>query len=217
MAGLILAVAAFLISHRLTNHPVLRRAAQAWLGRRGFTIAYSILSLLLLAWIIHAFRQAPLIPLWDQAAWMRWVPPLVMPWACLLAAAGLMAPNPLSIGRGGRGFDPDRPGILRLTRHPVLWAAVLWAAAHVVPNGDVAALVVFLPLLALAVAGPWVLDSKFKQRLGDDEWRRLAARTGVPRQSMLKEMGWRPVLLGLGVYVILLALHPWVIGAWPLP
>lgn len=218
MAELVLAVALFLASHRLTNRPGFRAWAEARLGgRRGFTIAYSIVSLLLLAWMIAATRDAPMVMLWGQQPWMRWLPPLVMPLACILAVAGLATPNPFSIGPGATGYDPARPGILRLTRHPVLWAAALWAGAHIVPNGDVAALVLFGPMLALALAGPMLLDRKRRESLGFEQWTRLAALTGRPDMAMVRETGWGRILGGLALYAALLALHLPVIGAWPLP
>jgi uncharacterized membrane protein len=210
-------VAVFLFSHRLTNKPAFRARAEAVLGgSRGFTIAYSVLSVALLAWMVMAYRDAPIVLLWGQQPWMRWVPPLVMPAASVLAVAGLTAPNPFSIGRGGRGYDPAHPGVLRLTRHPVLWAAGLWAGAHIVPNGDAAALILFVPLLLLAVLGPKMLERKKKRVLGA-EWTRLAALTAKPSAAGLREMGWKPVLGGLVLYAVLLTLHLPVIGVWPLP
>lgn len=216
MGGLVLAVAIFLVSHSLTNRPGLRRPIEARLGRVGFTIAYSILSLALLAWVIAAYIAAPMVPVWDQARWMRWVPALAMIPACVLLAAGMSTPNPFSIGPGGRGFDPARPGILRLTRHPVLWGLALWAGAHIVPNGDAAALLVFVPLLALALAGPNLLDRKRKREMGE-RWEVLAAATARPTRAMLREMGVVRVLAGLALYGALVALHPMVIGASPAP
>lgn len=214
---LVLAVLVFLASHSLTNRPGFRRRAEAALGgSRGFTIAYSILSLLLLAWMIAAYRDAPTLVLWDQAPWMRWGPVLVMPLASVLAVAGLTSPNPFSIGPGGRRYDPARPGILRLTRHPVLWAAGLWAGAHILPNGDAAALILFVPLLLLAFAGPAMLDRKRRRVLGFEEWSRLAAIPPDPA-AMLRETGWKRIVGGLVLYAALLHLHLPVIGASPWP
>ncbi|MBC7950634.1 MAG: NnrU family protein [Rhodospirillaceae bacterium] len=214
---LVLAVLVFLASHRLTNQPAFRRPAERVLGgKRGFTVAYSILSVLLLAWMIAAYGDAPMVQVWGQQHWMRWVPPLIMPVASILAAAGLTSPNPFSIGPGAKGYDPNHPGILRLTRHPVLWAAALWAGAHILPNGDVAALILFVPLLALAVVGPAMLERKRRRDLGG-EWDRLAALTGKPSVVMLGEVGWKRVVGGLVLYAALVLLHQPVIGAWPLP
>lgn len=213
---LALAVAIFLFSHSLTNRPGFRARAEAVMGgKTGFTIAYSLLSLVLLAWIIAAYAAAPTLVLWGQQPWMRWVPVLAMGPACLLLVVGMASPNPFSIGPGGKGFDPARPGMLRLTRHPMLWGLALWAGAHIIPNGDVAALMVFVPLLALALAGPAVLDRKRRRSLPD--WDRLAAATNRPSWSMLREIGpWR-VIFAMLFYKALLLAHEPVIGVSPLP
>lgn len=214
---LALAVAVFLASHSAATRPAFRARAEALLGRVGFTLAYSALSLLLLAWAIAAYGNAPTVVLWPQAPWMRWVPALAMLPACLLLAIGMTTPNPFSIGPGGRGFAPERPGVLRLTRHPVLWGLAFWAGAHILPNGDVAALLLFVPLLLLALAGPRLLESKRRRTLGEAEFSRLTALTDRPSAAMLSEIGWRRVLAGLALYVALVALHQPVIGVSPAP
>lgn len=206
----------FLISHRLTNQPRFRRWAEARLGGNvGFSIAYSIVSLILLTWIIHAYQQAPTLLLWEQQPWMRWAPAFAMLPACVMLTIGMTTPNPFSIGPGKRGYDPAHPGLLRLTRHPILWAAALWAGAHIIPNGDVAALMIFAPLLALALIGPRLLDAKRKRGLAD--WDTQAALTNRPRFALLTEIGWWRPLLGVAAYALLLSLHPSLIGASPWP
>jgi len=209
-------VGCFLISHRLTNAPGFRRRAEALTGgAAGFNIAYSIVSLLLLAWIIRAYQLAPALVMWTQEPWMRWVPPIAMAPACQLLTIGMTSPNPFSIGPGSKGFDPAAPGILRLTRHPILWGLSLWAGAHMVPNGDVAAWMIFAPLLALALLGPKLLDAKRRRTRPD--WSALAAATNRPRWVMLAEIGWWKPLLGLAFYAFLIVSHEPVIGASPLP
>ena len=87
-----------------------------------------------------------------------------MPFVCLLLAFGIAAPNPLSIAsRNDTAYDPDHPGIVGCTRHPVLWAATLWASAHVPPNGDLAHVIVFCLFAVLGVFGALIVDIR-KQR-----------------------------------------------------
>lgn len=213
---LALAVLVFLASHSLTNRPALRRRGEAALGRPGFLLAYSLLSVAVLAWMVAAYAAAPVLLLWEQQPWMRWAPLLAMLPACLLLFAGMTTPNPFSIGPGGKGYDPGRPGILRLTRHPVLWGLALWAGAHLVPNGDVAAWMLFLPLLLLALAGPAILDRKRRRSLGEEEWRLIAAPTGRCHLAPVEIRWWR-WLGGVALYALLLHAHLPVIGASPLP
>ena len=183
------------------------------MGHAGFYAGYSLLSTILLVWVIAAAVDAPTIVLWAQAPWMRWVPSLVMPVACLLWVCGLTRPNPFSIGPGGEGYDPARPGLLRLTRHPVGWGLGLWAAAQL------AGAMLFTPLLILSLLGPRILDARRRQSLGWEEWQSLAESISGPLdwRAMLAEIGpWR-LLGGLALVPLLMELHPLVIGRSPFP
>ncbi|MGE5503758.1 MAG: NnrU family protein [Actinomycetota bacterium] len=215
---LIGAVVVFLGSHSLTNMKHVRAPAQRLVGKRGFYVGYSVVSVLLLAWMIAAYADAPTVVLWAQAPWMRWAPPLAMLVAAPLGVVGLTSPNPFSIGPGGARFDAGRPGIVRLTRHPVVWALALWSGAHIVPNGDAAALTMFVPLLGLALLGPRILDGRRRNALGEAAWRHLADTVAaVPLANAIRQVGWSRPLAGLAVYALLLALHQPVIGVSPLP
>lgn len=215
LGQLALAVAVFLASHVIPAVPPLRRALLRMLGKPVYHTAYSVLSLAVLTWVAIAYRAAPYVEVWPEAPWTRWVPLLLMPVACVLAVGGLTTPNPFSVGPGARRYDTQRPGLLRLTRHPVLWGTVLWAASHMVANGDAASLLVFGPMLVLGWVGMPLLDLKTRRALGTD-WHRLAAATGHPRGISLAEVKpWR-IGTGLAVYAILLWLHPYLFGVSPL-
>lgn len=62
-----LAVGMFLASHRIPAALGVRARLLAALGPRGYAIAFSVASTLLLAWAIVAAGRAPLVPLWDHA------------------------------------------------------------------------------------------------------------------------------------------------------
>ena len=53
------AFAAFFLSHSIPVRPPIRRMLDRSLGSRGFTLAYSALSLGVLAWLIGAAARAP--------------------------------------------------------------------------------------------------------------------------------------------------------------
>lgn len=55
----------FFLSHSLPVRPPLKPWLQARLGRVGFTLFYSLLSLAVLAWLIGAAGRAPFVPLWN--------------------------------------------------------------------------------------------------------------------------------------------------------
>lgn len=226
MPALILSILIFIVAHVIPAYRPLRGRLIAVLGQRVYLTAYMALSLSLLAWVAFAYAGAPYIGVWTQMPWMRWAPILVMPLAFVLLAASLILPNPLSVAVRTQGFDPERPGLLAVTRHPLMWAVTLWAGAHMVPNGDVASLMLFGLLCALSLAGPVILDVKHKKRLGESAWKRLAKCTSnVPFVALLRgrtraNLDWRDAItiaVGLFFYAGFLHLHVYLIGVSPLP
>ena len=146
--------------------------------------------------------------------------------ACFSHSAQL-APNPLSIASSNSdAFEPDHPGIAGVTRHPVLWAAVLWAIAHAVPNGDLAHIVLFGLFGVFSLLGMLAIDARNRRVLGMAEWHRLSHNTSLVPLAALAGGRWRPSLgkinwlrlaAATGLYGGLLALHRPVIGVSPLP
>ena len=177
MGMLLLAVGAFVLAHAVPALGPLRRGLVARLGLPIYIASYSVVSLGLLAWVVWAYGQAPLVALWPPVPWTRWVPALVMPVACVLLVAGLGAANPFSLTFSGAPYDAGRPGIVAVTRHPVPWALILWASAHLIANGDAASAVLFGLFLALSLLGIVSLDAKRRRLLGEAEWRRLTTGT----------------------------------------
>lgn len=210
MIELAAALAVFLLAHSLPARLGLKDRLVARAGRRAYLLGYSLVSVALLAWLIDAARRAPYLPLWDPAPWQAWIPLAAMPVAFVLLAAGLAQPNPLSISlRAG-----DAPGaIVAATRHPVLWGFLIWALAHVPPNGDVVSLVLFGGMAAFAAAGMPILDRRARDRLGEARWRALAAGEG-PRADGGGLVLW--ALAGLALYVwFLVQGHALLIGVDP--
>ena len=222
MAEFFAALALFLISHMIPARPAVRQRLAGMLGERTYQILYSILSLILLVWLISAAARAPYVPLWDPTIEQYWLPVIVMLPAFMLIAGGAIAPNPLSISFSRRRFDPERPGIVAVTRHPVLWGFALWAFAHVVPNGDLVSLIMFGGFGLFALAGMALIDRRKRRQLGA-EWEALVRRTSVipfvPTSGL--RLPWElrglavAAVVGALLYVALLHLHPWLFGPDP--
>lgn len=210
---------AFFLSHSLPVRPPLRSWLHARLGRAGFTLAYSALSLAVLAWLIGAAGRAPFVPLWDRAPWQGLVPLVVMGPVCLILGLSVARPNPFSFG-GARNdrFDPRRAGILRWSRHPLLLALALWAAAHVVPNGDLAHVIVFGTLAGFALLGMRLVDRRKRREMGA-RWQRLrmAVAGAPPGFGAVSGSGLLRLAVAVALYVVLLWLHPVLLGVSPLP
>jgi uncharacterized membrane protein len=220
-------LAAFVISHTVPVRPPIRRRLGAVLGDRGFAIVYSLVSLALLYWLVVAAQRAPYVEVWPQALWQRWAPTLVMPFVCLLLAFGVGAPNPLSFGGAGDArFNPARPGMAAVARHPVLLALVLWSTAHAVPNGDLAHLMLFGLFAGFAALGMVMIDSRKRRLMGDDEWQKLSANTSLLSIRALcdarvwPEQGAMPLIrlaAAAALYAASALLHAPLFGVSPWP
>ena len=219
-----LASAAFVASHLGLSAAPLRAPLVARLGETGFQILYGLVALLTLGTLIAAYGQAShQIYLWPPGPGVRHLPLLAMPLALFLIVGGVLIPNPSATGTTGAldGPEPAR-GVLRITRHPVMWGVGLWAAVHLVANGDLAGLLFFGGLLLTALGGAAHLDRRLAATEGD-RWRRFVAVTSfAPFAAILagrQRWVWaelrRPLLGGLGLFALLLALHPALFGVRP--
>ncbi len=212
------ALVVFFLSHAIPARAPIRARLIAILGQTGYLFAYSVLSIGVLAWLIMAAATAPYVEVIPPLPAMRWVPLLVMPLVCWLAMAGLSIDNPFSFGGlGRRSFDPDKPGILRTTRHPILVALTLWAAPHLLANGSLSHVILFGLFAGFAAMGMVLIDRRNARVLGDD-WARLSRNTA--RLSLRAPSPWPPLrvwLVSLVAFAALLSLHAPVIGLSPLP
>jgi uncharacterized membrane protein len=108
----------------------------------------------------------------------------------------------------------------------VLWAATLWASAHVPPNGDLAHVIVFCLFAVLGVFGALIVDIRKQRHFGTAEWLRLSAHTSFVPLVALFTGRWFPsphhldffrLLAATVLYFSFLMLHDIVIGVSPLP
>lgn len=217
MISLVIAGLAFVGSHVLLSSTQLRGTLREQLGERGFLLLYSALALVTLAWFIHAYANSPQVQLWIPPPWARLVPLIVMPVASILLIAGLTTPNPTAVGmeRSAAADDPAQ-GVLRITRHPVMWAIGLWGGSHIPPNGDLASLVFFGSLAGLSIGGTILIDRKKRLALGSN-WEKLQRGTSnvpfgavIARRTPLKlrEIGTLRLVAGLLLFAVLLLAHP---------
>jgi uncharacterized membrane protein len=218
---LILATSVFVGGHFLLSSPPIRSPLAARLGERGFAGLYSVLAIAAFIWMLLAFGAAPRVPLWTAPGWARTLPFVIMPLAALLLVAGLTQLNPTLVMQSmvAAGSDPA-PGILKVTRHPMMWAFGLWALAHIPINSHAAALILFGSLAVLALGGTLAIDAKHRARDPDGFNRLAAATSNLPFAALLSGRarvtpgdigGWR-LVLAAALYVALLVGHPLIAG-----
>jgi uncharacterized membrane protein len=217
VSELALASLAFLATHFVTSTP-LRPALVRALGEWPYRGLYSTVAFATIAWMSIAYAAAPRELLWSG---LRHLPAAVMPFAFILIACGF-ARNPTIVGAEKllESDDPAR-GIIRITRHPIMWGFMLWAAAHMLARGDTKALLFFGTFLLLAGIGTLLIDTRKAQLAG---WARFAAATShVPfvaiaqgrNRIVWREIGWLHPLAGLAACGAFFYLHPWLFGARP--
>ena len=226
LGTLAMATVLFVASHLVFSYPPVRAPLVARFGEPVFRVAYSILSLALLAWMVVAYRDAPIVDAFLPPIGLQHLSLLIMPFACLFLIAGLTTANPSAlVGRPGEHLETGPVGIVKITRHPVMWGFALWGIAHLLANGDVASLILFGGITVLALIGAWAQDSKKRRQFGE-AWGGFAQRTSfVPFAALIggrlrmsfAEVGWWRLGLGLALYGGLLWLHPWLFGVSPLP
>ncbi|WP_420346451.1 NnrU family protein [Pelagibius sp.] len=215
-----LAILVFLGAHVLPAATGLRGALIDRMGRRLYVAAYSLVSLATIAWVIVAAGRAPYLELWPPSGSAALVPFLAMIPASLLFAAAVLRPNPLSVSFRGGITDPQNPGLLALTRHPILWAFFFWAAGHLVANGDVVSVVLFGALSAFSLMGMRRLEKRAAQRLSaEDLAAAMAVAEGPFTARLARALSLRTgveLLAGFLLYGIFLHVHEAVIGVDPL-
>jgi uncharacterized membrane protein len=229
MIGLIAAAAVFLAIHLLVSGTRLRDAITGAIGQGPYMGLFSLASVAALTWLGFAYagaRRGPDPSYWAATPATEWVQLGVTLLAFLLAVPGLATPNPTSVRQEGQLEKPDAVrGILRITRHPFLTGVAIWAAGHLLVNGDVASLVLFGSLLVLAVFGTMSIDAKRRRALGP-KWDAFAAQTSAlpfaaiatgRQQLKLAEIGWWRLALAVAIWAALIWAHPYAFGVSPLP
>ena len=206
--------ALFFVTHSIPVRPAVKGNLVKVLGPTGFTVAYSLLSLVMLVLLIWASRQAPFVLLWGEAPWHR---PLIwvgMLFVCLIPAITIGRPNPFSFGGCHNDrFDTSNSGIIGYLRHPLLGALALWGGLHLLANGDLAQVLLFSTLSFFALVGHRIVDMRKRRVLDVENWKRLLLQTRKQRRVQIPTRSTvLRLCVGLAVYLVLIALHPVVIG-----
>jgi uncharacterized membrane protein len=224
MVSLLLASLFFAGVHLGIAGTRLRDRAVAALGAKGYQVAFSLVSVAGLAWMVLAYNHAPYFATWGTPEWWKPVAVVAMLPAFLLAVIGLTTPNPTTVAQEGRLGRPSQ-GIVRITRHPFLIGVAIWALVHLVANGDVASLVFFATWGIVALAGILSIDAK-RRRLQGAAWAAFAAETSIMpfgailggrNRISLQEIGTWRLVAALVAYALMLGGHSQIIGVSPFP
>ena len=134
---MILGLVLFFGVHTLTTQREMRARVIAASGEGGYKIGYTLVSLLgfvLIVWGFAHYRAAGM--------WEIWTPPT----ALKHLAVALMLPAVILVVA-----SYIRGRIYTRLKHPMLTGIKLWAAAHLLANGDLGSIILFGSFLGWAV------------------------------------------------------------------
>ena len=189
---MILGLALFLGAHVLTTRRALRGRILAAVGEGSYKLVYALVSVLgiaLIAWGFAHYRAAGMIDVWEGSVSPKTLVifrhitiALMLPAVILVVAAYL------------------RGHIYKALKHPMLAGVKLWAAAHLLANGDLGSIILFGSFLGWAV-----FDRISLKRRSD------AGGPPIPVGGWGNDM--IAVAVGIVAYLALaFAFHPVVIG-----
>jgi uncharacterized membrane protein len=220
MTALILAAAIWIGIHLGPAGTSLRDAVVRRTGDGAFRAVFSLLSVAAIWFLVRCWGSAPAAILWVAPVWLRWLLAAAMLPAFVLFAGSVMVPNPTMVG-----VPASAPrGMIRVTRHPMLWSFSIWALVHMAGKGDTASLVFFGSFLVTALTGMPSIDIKLARR-DPAAGAALAAATSILPFGAIAagrntfvwgEIGWKTVGVGALAWATVLWLHPVVFGVAPL-
>lgn len=191
MALLVLGIVLFLGLHLVrVVAPGLRSSMIARLGEGGWKGAYSIASIVALVILIYGFGQArDMTPIWTPPFWMSHITILLMLFALICLVASLLPAGHIAVR----------------TKHPMVLSVKIWALAHLLSNGDGAAILLFAAFLCWGVI--LRISLKRRERAGE-----ITLRPFVSAKYDLYA-----IVIGVIVWALIIwKLHAWIIGVSPL-
>jgi len=193
MMELAAALLVLIATHSVPALPGIRPRLVDAFGLTGFRVAYSVVSLAVVAWLVGAYGRA------EDSTWL-WTPPdggrlaavALMPLSFWLIAVRLMC-------RPGKA----RTSVYRTIAAPGSAGVTLWAALHLLNVGQARAVLLFAVFALIALLA-WIKNT----------------RTAPDAAPAGESAGWRPAAMAAAAALIawtaMLAAHPYVIGPDPL-
>ncbi len=218
-----LLMAAFVLTHIGMATAGVRDGIVVHLGEKGFQGLYALLSFALLGAAMYVYRDLEPVVLWVAPSGAWHVATLVMLLASVLFVGSVTPANKALAGVP----VTDRPasGVLRITRHPMMWSFALWAAVHATLSGSLPTVILAAGVGALALLGAAHQDLK-KRRLMGETWARYERETSFwpfgaqPAGRQPWGAVWPglvPVLGGIALWALLTFVHPVLMKAPMVP
>ena len=217
---LLLASVLFFGTHLGISSTPLRGLLLKAIGERGYLGLYSLLAAITLGFMIYAYAHVGHGDfIWLPNVAEHAITKAIMPFAFILLVSGLMAKNPTAV-MSDAAVEAPLAGILKITRHPVQWAILLWAVGHIISNGDQASITFFGTFALLAAVGMAAIDARRRFR-EEPAWQRFYATTGsVPLAALISgktslksnELNWLAIGIGIVLFVVVYIFHKAIAG-----
>ncbi|MBO6948218.1 MAG: hypothetical protein JJ855_09590 [Rhodospirillales bacterium] len=192
MTELTIALGVLALTHLMPSAPGVRPACIRALGLLGFRIVYSVISLVVVAWLITAYIDSADTPwVWTPPFWTRWIAVFAMPLAMWLIAVRLIQKP-----------DHARNRIYRLIPAPGSCGLLLWASLHLLNVGQARSVLLFGAFAA--ISGVAMIKNT------------MAARSLAGWRSIGPLWDWRPPFAAVLMWLLFLALHPYLFDVDPL-
>ncbi len=156
------------------------------LGETFYKIAFALGIVLSIVFMIVGWRSTAPIGIYDPPAWGAPVGSLLVLVAFILF-----------------GVAHGKTNVKRFIRHPQLTGLVIWAAGHLLANGDNRSLVLF------GMLGLWAIVEMMLISRREGAWARPDP---MPLTGEI-----RPVVAGLVIFAAFLFAHPYLFGVSPIP
>lgn len=183
---MILGLVLFIGVHVLTTRRELRARVVAAMGEGSYKGVYSVASLAGLALIVWGFahyRAAGMQVVWTPPAMFKHITEGLMLFAVILVTASYI-----------------RGRIYTAVKHPMLAGVKLWAAAHLLANGDLGSIILFGSFLG------WAVFDRISLKYRTD-----AGAPPIPVGGLANDL--IAVVVGIVAYLALgFVFHPVVIG-----
>ncbi len=176
---LILGITIFFSIHLVPIFP-LKKFLINRLGENKYKGLFSLIALIGILIIIYGFSSADYYPIWDPLPYSKGLALTLMPISIVLLVGANIQTN-----------------IKRLTKHPMLIGILIWSFVHLLANGDLRSIILFVSFGVYAL-----IDIIFSKK--------VLTTNNTANYTLTKDI--IVVIIGLLVYAIIVYFHQYIAG-----
>ena len=150
------------------------------LGENKYKGLFSLIALIGILIIIYGFSSADYYPIWDPLPYSKGLALTLMPISIVLLVGANIQTN-----------------IKRLTKHPMLIGILIWSFVHLLANGDLRSIILFVSFGVYAL-----IDIIFSKK--------VLTTNNTANYTLTKDI--IVVIIGLLVYAIIVYFHQYIAG-----